>query len=170
MTWKINKLNKITQQNNWKNCKKSTVVLLPKYFSLLWAQLICSLVMFLAQNGRSHELSVTIMDWASRLIHHYATSLWARMQLIGQNSLSMFQAGPQFPRIMLSPSSCVSHPNFPNPHHHNLLPLLYSLVGGALMMTESSTHVWDPLIQGLRWLSGSIALLLTIKSFIRRGT
>ena len=122
------------------------MVLWPKYFSLLWAQLICSLVMFLAQNGRSQELSVTIMDWASRLIHHYATSLWARMQLIGQNSLSMFQAGPQFPRIMLSPSSHVSHPNFSNPHHHNLLPLLYSLVGGALMMTESSTHVWDPLI------------------------
>ena len=146
------------------------MVLWPKYFSLLWAQLICSLVMFLAQNGRSQELSVTIMDWASRLIHHYATSLWARMQLIGQNSLSMFQAGPQFPRIMLSPSSRVSHPNFSNPHHHNLLPLLYSLVGGVLMMTESSTHVWDPLIQGLRWLSGSIALLLTIKSFIRRGT
>ena len=50
---------------------------------------------------------------------------------------------------MLSPSSRVSHPNFSNPHHHNLLPLLYSLVGGVLMMTESSTRV-GPTYSGVK--------------------
>ena len=105
----------------------------------------------------------------------YGSTLKPQVSIWGPNSLAKltpfeFQTGPQFPRIVCSFFSGVSHPNFSNLQHHNLLSLLYSLVGGTLMMTKSSTRVWDPLTQELKWPFGSIALFLPIKLVIRNGT
>ena len=84
-------------------------------------------------------------------------------------SLLSFEHDLRSLRIVLLPFSRVSHPNFSNPQHHNLLPLLYFLVGGVIMMTESTTRVWDPPILGLKWSFRSIALFLHIKSVSEVG-
>lgn len=82
----------------------------------LGPQLICSLQMFLARNGRLQEQSVVMMDRAILLISHYATSSQPRMQLTSRTSLSEFRAGPQFPKdYALTFLSCFSHSNFPTP-------------------------------------------------------
>ena len=64
---------------------------------------ICSLLMFLAHNGRFQEQSVAMMDQAFLFVRRQATSItssWPRMQLMGRTSLLEFQAGTQFLRIM----------------------------------------------------------------------
>ena len=73
----------------------------------------------------------------------YEIITWPRMYPIDWTSLPEFWAGSQSPKIVLLSFSHVSHSNFFNPQYHILIPLLYPLLDGALIMAESSTRMWD---------------------------
>ena len=80
------------------------------------------------------------------------------------------------PSMTLDPQglcSCLSlvflTPIFPTPNTITSFPF-YTFLLGVIMMTESTTRVWDPPILGLKWSFRSIALFLPIKSIIRSGT
>ena len=80
------------------------------------------------------------MDQAFKLI--IASSLEVELRILSSCHAHNFmsQAGSQFPSVLVSPFSRVSHPNFFNPSHIELIFLLYSLVDGVLMNLSNG---WD---------------------------
>ena len=80
------------------------------------------------------------MDQAFKLI--IASSLEVELRILSSCHAHNFksQAGSQFPSVLVSPFSHVSHPNFFNPSHIDLISLLYSLFDGVLMNLSNG---WD---------------------------
>ena len=107
------------------------------------------------------------MDQAFKLI--LASSLEVESRILSSCHAHTFMSrvGSQFPSVLVSPFSRVSHTNFFNPSHLDLISLLYFLIDRVLMNLSSG---WDLPNQGFKWLSRSVTLFLPVKSVISSGT